>query len=435
MMLYREIRMLHKSLRYMTLALMALPIVSQAQKVMPALLQGNKYTVTMGPIVFKSIAKESGRIGSVSYNGNEVLSQDSSASNSEGNYGSTFWPSPQAYWTSTCRSSTNISCFPPLTALDGNTDTAKITADSTIAFSTPTGDTYTRLRFGKKYWGDLSDSSINIQYTMYNTSTTLADTFSAWEDTRIPAGGIYLFPNGPDTTTGALAPLTRDSAGITWFKYDSTTITSVGNGTNKFYRTAGLQGWYAHIDPHGVLFIKKFNAIANSPRPPSATKEKQIEFYANNTKTLIEMELQGPFLPILPSDSMVWTEKWYVRQTSGLSITVGNPAIVSLISQITGTTPPAGSTSAVHTVSPSSSFSMMDYATGRVSLNMTRTANVSVSMVNSRGQIVSQIHSGLLSEGRHDFTLDAGIPKGIYWLVVKSPEAPGALNTKMIVRF
>jgi len=69
----------------------------------------------------------------------------------------------------------------------------------------------------------------------------------------------------------------------------------------------------------------------------------------------------------------------------------------------------------------------------RVSLNMSNKGVVSLSLVNSRGQTIRQIHSGQLSEGRHDFSLAQDVPKGVYWLVLKNTVQ--ILKTQMWVRF
>ncbi len=300
----------------------------------PPAFVSNKYSLAMGPMSFTATAKNSGRVTSLQYAGNEVLNQDSSGTQST-NYGSTFWPSPQKYWTSTCRTANNSGCFPPSIALDGNTYSAAIGADSSIMMWAASGDNNTNLRLRKNFWANIGDSSFNIRYTLVNTSSTTPDTFAPWEDTRIPAGGLYLFPNGQDTVTGNLAGLTKDSSGVTWFRYDSNTVPT--SNVNKFY-SDGSAGWFAHIDKNRILFIKKFYDSPVSRKAPSP--EDEIELYTSNDKKLIEMEAQGPFAPIAANDSVSWDVKWYVRKIPDtLTVAVGNTAIVNYINQILGASP------------------------------------------------------------------------------------------------
>src|SRR5262249_48793752 len=149
---------------------------------------------------------------------------------------------------------------------------------------------------------------------------SVAKSWAPWEDTRIDTGGIYLFPKGTDTITGAIATYTTvdtlarsvDTNPIVWYKHSASTIPT--SGTNKFY-SDGKEGRSPHITAPHSLLIKKFADSPASTKAPSP--EDEIEFYSTNpplnASAFIEMEAQGPYTSIAAHDSIQWDMKWYVR--------------------------------------------------------------------------------------------------------------------------
>jgi hypothetical protein len=294
-----------------------------------------------------------------------------------------------------------------------------------------TDATTTKLRLEKVFSANLADSSFNMHYTMINTGP--AKPWAPWEDMRVDTGGVYLFPYGGDATTGALATYTKDSLGVTWFT--SNTASTLSSGTNKFYRDGSL-GWYAHLTTSRVLFIKKFQPVTQLQKAPSP--EDEIELYNTNAplsaSSWIEMETQGAYDTIPTNDSVNWDMKWFVRKLpDSISASVGSSALITYVAQVTNTTPPGTTAISQFSITPAV-FSSMDYTNGNVTLNLEKTADISLSLVNSQGQVINRLHSGLLSEGHYTFSMNSNVPKGIYYLVLKSSDLR-AFNTKMIVRF
>ncbi len=382
----------------------------RAQKVMPTLI-GTKYMLTMGPMTFQATAKNSGRVQSLQYAGLEVLHQDTTVTTQ---YGSTFWPSPQAVWN-----------WPPPTSLDGVNDTVGIGKDSTITMLGSTDNVYTHVRIHKTFWADLGDSSFNLHYTLINAGTSRP--WAPWEDTRIDTGGLYLFPKGTDTITGALAGKTTTSGGIVWFVDNNANVQSTG--TNKFY-SDGSQGWYAHINAaRRLLFLKKFTDTPASKKAPSP--EDEIEFWTTpsplTNSSFIEMEVQGPYDTIPANDSVSWDMKWFVRKIPDtLTIAAGNQAIVDYIHQVLATP------TAIRPVSSASNFSLR-YTDRDVHLVLEQAATVSLALINSNGREISRLYSGRLTAGHHDFRFAEALPKGVYWLVLKNPPLTQAMSVKMLV--
>ncbi len=254
-----------------------------------------------------------GRIASLSYGNVEVLHRDTSLAV---NWGSTFWPSPQVCWN-----------WPPPAILDGCANAyagAIVNSDTSIELN-GAADNVTKLRFRKKMWMNSLDSSFQMRYTLVNTGS--AASWAPWQDTRIPAGGLYFFPKGQNAVTGTLANLTRDSLGMIWFRYDSTRVPTTG--TNKFFAD-GAQGWYAHVNSGRVLYIKKFTDTPLAKKAPDP--EDEIGLYAENKRAFAEMEVQGAYASIPANDSMTWEIKWLLRRLpADMKVEVGNKALVDYV--------------------------------------------------------------------------------------------------------
>ena len=413
------------SSRILATALLALPLISQAQKVVPTT-EGTgtatRWTFTAGPVAMQTGAKNAGRIFSVTYNGVTLLHMDTATNNngSNTNYGNTFWPSPQAAW--------KTSTWPPSVNIDGSgAYTATYAADTTLILNGQT-DANNSVRINKQYWVSAKDTSITYRYTLINTAAT-AKPWAPWEDTRIDTGGIYLFPKGTGAPTGDLAPYIKDSNTISWYRHDAaSTLTS---GTNKFYADGSL-GWFAHVRPNGIVLIKKFNDTPAAKKAPSP--ENEIELYSTNkplnNSDFVEMEVQGSYDTIPAGDSTVWTMKWYVRKLpDSISVAVGNPAIVNFVNKVlAGPVSLRGSAS-----TPSASFFRLGSNGNRISVDMDRTADVSVSILTANGRELSRVHSGRLTQGRHEFALKNSMPKGVYWVVLKEASQPGILGMRKLI--
>lgn len=382
--------------------LLALALPTQAQKVEPTTTgTGNaaRWTFTHGPVSFQSGPKRSGRIHAVQYNGANVLHMDTGSAT---NYGSTFWPSPQAGWQ-------NTPAWPPATNIDGanNNFTAEY-ADTTLFLRGAT-DNSNQVRINKAYWLNAADTSISMRFTLINTAAT-TKSWAPWQVTRLPAGGIYLFPKGEGAITGDLAGGTRDSLGHIWFKYDSSSNYS---GTKKFYAD-GSNGWFAHLSKDRVLLIKKFTDTPLAQKAPSP--ENEIELYTDPNKKFVEMEPQGPYTAIPSGDSVVWDVKWYVRKMPDTTtVAVGNVAILNYINSVLS----GGGTTAINGKATRSDMALrMTFAGEGIRLSLQNATSLSLVVMDARGATVQRLHSGMLEAGTHAFRL-APAAKGLYWVVLR----------------
>ncbi|HEX2613827.1 MAG TPA: hypothetical protein VHO02_09555 [Fibrobacteria bacterium] len=385
--------------------LMVLAPFANAQKVYPTVTgtgNASRYTLTMGLMTLQFGPKNSGRIHTLQYNGANILHMDTASAT---NYGSTFWPSPQAVWS-----------WPPPAALDGTAFPATVNADSTVEMygASETSKTNTRLR--KKFWADLSDSSFNLRYTIVNVGA--ARPWSPWEDTRVDTGGVYLFPKGDGTITGDLANKTKDTNSVIWYQHIAANVPtgSCAGGACKFYAD-GKEGWYAHVRPNRTVFIKKFSDSPLAKKAPSP--ENEIELYATYAPItgadFVEMEAQGSYDTIKTNDSVSWDMKWYVRKLpDSISVTIGNVALVNYIRGVIGVP------TAINGRQAQASRAAVRLANvgNDIRLNLEKAASVSLVVMDARGSVVQRLHSGNLEAGSHAFRL-APAAKGLYWVVLR----------------
>jgi hypothetical protein len=411
--------------------LLALTPNAEAQKSAPVV-QGGGYKLVAGPLDVAVAPSRGARIRSLRFDGTELLYQADSTG-APGSMGSTFWVSPQAHWTATCRSGNNNGCWPPPAQHDGQSTAytgGLVDADTSVSY-TGTANTYTGVRLRKTMWGNPKDTSISIRYHVVNTLATKI-AFAPWEVTRMTTGGLTFWAKsledtirGNGTSGAALIAMITDTLGVKWHKYDSTV--SLSGGTPKFWDGTS-EGWFAHVDKSRLLYIKKFQDIPAAKKAP--VNENQIEFYTNNnTRSLIEMELQGAFDSIAVNDSMTWDVKWYVRRVPDNIPITRNAELLALVRNTVNTPVSISDRGDRRSVASPARLSL----TGRgVNLNVTTPLTVSLELVNARGAIMQRLHSGLLQPGNHAFTVEA-TPKGLYWVVLKGADA-GVLEARMLPR-
>jgi hypothetical protein len=257
------------------------------------------------------------RVSSLKINGSELLYLDQSGGNN--NWGSTFWPSPQSLFN-----------WPPPPQLDSETYIGyEGTADSKTLWNGNTPVSL-KLAFEKTFTCLAPDTSINITYKMTNIGSNSLSA-APWEITRVPSGGLIFYPNETGAIpTGALASLTKDSSGVIWFDYDSTTIPS---GTPKLYGDGSSEGWLAYVNNNRQLIIKKFT---DTPASGFATaSESEIELYADPAKKYTEIEEQGLYGPIASNGSSSWTVKWYVRTLpASVVVNVGSTSLLAYVRSV-----------------------------------------------------------------------------------------------------
>lgn len=360
-----------------------------AQMLTPIKSSGSKFSITCANLYFEVDSARGARISSFKIDDSELLYVDFATTDMAG---STFWPSPQSVWN-----------WPPAVNLDSKPYLSKINGD-TILFKGAT-DTKSQLRFYKRMFGSLADTSITIQYVIKNEKST-SQTWAPWEITRVPATGLTIFSKGSGSVTGDMASRTREINGLMW--YDQDQYNSPGN---KFFCDG--QGWLAHVTRDNFLFIKKFENITAAKKAPG---EAEIEVYTASDDSYTELEDQGAYTSIASKDSIKWKVKWLARALpTSVDVSAGSKSLSDYIASILARADLTSTIKANHTSSllklyPNPASEQLIVETGFDSYR-----DVRISIFNMQGKkIISQAFTQ--QKTRIDIT---SLSRGIYFYEVK----------------
>lgn len=211
-----------------------------------------------------------------------------------GNWGTSFWTSPQSAWG-----------WPPSKQIDVLAYAA--TKDSASISYESAKDSLLGFIVTKNYSFDTKDSAFVVTYTVKNGSDK-EQSVAPWEISRVFPGGITVYAMGEGKKDQLLAPLFKDTLGLSWFAYDSAKINFKPSDVPKLMSDG--KGWLAQVQK-GYILLKKFQDIT----PAEAAKgEAEIEMYANPDKSYIEIEQQGVYQPLAPGASLSWTVRWYATK-------------------------------------------------------------------------------------------------------------------------
>jgi hypothetical protein len=268
-------------------------------------IDGGRHVLAWGDVRVEIDAATGGRVTALCLGGRNLLSE---AAADAGNYGSTFWPSPQSAWG-----------WPPVAEIDHGPYRADVepTAVTMRSALSPVLGVVVEKRFA----ADAGRGAVTFDFAIHNRGEAPLQ-LAAWQITRVPPGGLSLFPTG----TGSFPPsnlLVRDTMGVTWYAYDAAAVTD----HQKLFAD-GREGWLAHIEGDAVL-VKTFAIV---PRAAQAPGEAQIEIYANPSLAYVEIEAQGPYETIAPGAALSWRVVWLVRRLpSDIPRTVGSAPLLDFI--------------------------------------------------------------------------------------------------------
>jgi hypothetical protein len=266
-------------------------------------LRSGKLTMEVNPLV-------GARIVSLKFDGYEFLTGRDIM---EGNYGSTFWPSPQSSWG-----------WPPPPVLDSDPYTASAGGDTATFVSWK--DSGTGLQVVKKFF-PAEMGRMNLSYTMLNVTDSVINV-APWEITRVHIGGLLFFPIG-------INPLGRKSFdpapvkvvdGVAWYR------DPMKRPEKNLLTTAdGTEGWVAYAI-HGKIFVKKFH---NVPMDSVAPGEGEIAVYVSKEADYLELEIQGEYQPIDPGARTAWKVQWIARNIpKNISVHAGSGDLVKYVRKL-----------------------------------------------------------------------------------------------------
>ena len=244
------------------------------------------YLIACNDLTLEVDARTGGRVSALRLGGRDLLTGPGV---DPGNFGSTFWTSPQSAWG-----------WPPVPEIDHAPYRASIAGNALVMRSAHSASLGVEVE--KIISAEQARSAILFEYRIYNLGKAAVQT-APWQITRVAPGGLTFYPSGD----GSFAPSNlhvRDEAGVTWFDYDKSKITD----HQKLFAD-GREGWIAHVDGDALL-VKTFPHV---PRAAQAPGEAQIEIYANPAHTYIEVEVQGAYESIAPGAALVWRVVWLVR--------------------------------------------------------------------------------------------------------------------------
>jgi len=282
--------------------MVAVPAPSLVAPIAPKTPDG-PYVIAWNDLVLEVDARTGGRVTALRLGGRNLLTEPSV---DPGNFGSTFWTSPQSVWG-----------WPPVAEIDHAPYRASIDGDALVMRSPRSASLGVEVE--KLICADRRRSALLFEYRIHNLGETPLQT-APWQITRVAPGGLTFYPSGE----GSFAPSNlhvREEAGVTWFDYDRSRISD----HNKLFAD-GREGWIAHVDGDALL-VKTFPVV---PRAAHAPGEAQIEIYANPSHTYIEVEVQGAYETVAPGAALVWQIVWLVRHLPPeLPVAVGSAPLLA----------------------------------------------------------------------------------------------------------
>jgi hypothetical protein len=288
---------------------------------------GSLYTMTLGDLKMVVDSAHGARIIEFSFRRKNVLvTQDENI-----NYGSTYWPSPQASWCTV-----GGGCWPPPDAIDsgpyaGMLQLIPSNLEATGQFQLTSGPQSLAGIPGSSFtvskaFSPLPESGgILVTYTLTNTSTTDALSLAPWQVSRVAAGGLTFFGQG--------------SGAVTYAPNTASTFTVDAMGGDLWYQSAPVThdskafadgtGWLAQVTPDRLLYLVSHGDIGPSDAAPG---EAEVEIYTNSS--YVELEAQGRFESIAPGGSMVFGVLWQLRPVpNDTMVAEGSADLASLVTQ------------------------------------------------------------------------------------------------------
>jgi hypothetical protein len=251
------------------------------------------------------IATHGGRIISYTYKNKELLTQ----AKENQNYGSTLWTAPQSAWG-----------WPPSEVFDKNEYTVKNTGRILKMVSQP--DSKSGFQLEKK-WRLVGADVVQVDYKIRNISSK-PKSVGAWEVTRVPSGGIVLFPQGESgkVPKSTLIPDPQKD-GVNWISVSKAPLAN----HVKLFSTAG-EGWLAYVID-GLLFIKQF---PDTHPVKYAPEQGEVEVYFHKDKSYIELENQGEYELLEPGKTLNYRVNWrLVAIPTSLNIEVGSKELLTFV--------------------------------------------------------------------------------------------------------
>ena len=262
-----------------------------------------RHVLAWDDVSFEVDARTGGRVTALRLGGRNLLTGPEIDA---GNFGSTFWTSPQSAWG-----------WPPVPEVDHAEYRASIEDSAIVMRSARSASLGVEIE--KRFSADRARGAVLFEYRIHNLGAVPIQT-APWQVTRVGPGGLTFYPSGD----GAFPPSNlgvQDALGATWYDYDRASITE-----HQKHFADGREGWLAHVDGDALL-VKTFPAV---PRAGHAPGEAQIEIYASPAHTYVEVEAQGAYEVVDPGAALTWQVVWLARRLPAkLAVSVGSQALLA----------------------------------------------------------------------------------------------------------
>ena len=244
------------------------------------------FTLKSGNAVMTIDTNKGGKVLSLKYNDQEVISQ----SRFPESFGSTFWTSPQKEWN-----------WPPVQEFDKQPYKVQEQSDKRLVITSNTSQRL-GMSVGKDFSVDKKDGSFVATYSIKNEGSE-ARSVAPWEITRVPNADGMIFFEVVDSIWPSGLMNFEEAQGAYWFKTDEAPQNRKVNADGK--------GWLAY-SANGLLLVKQFQDLkAGEPAPGEA----EIQVYLNRGKSFIELESQGAYKLLQPVESLTWIVRWFLTPT------------------------------------------------------------------------------------------------------------------------
>jgi hypothetical protein len=267
--------------------------------------EDGRHVLAWDDVSFEVDARTGGRVTALRLGGRNLLTGPEIDA---GNFGSTFWTSPQSVWG-----------WPPVPEIDHAEYRAAIEGGSIVMRSAPSASLGVAIE--KRFTADRARGAVLFEYRIHNHGVAPLQT-APWQITRVAPGGLTFYPTGE----GIFPPsnlIVSDALGATWYDYDRAAITD-----HQKHFADGREGWLAHVDGDALL-VKTFPAV---PRVGHAPGEAQIEIYASPAHTYVEVEAQGAYETVAPGEALTWEVVWLARRLPPeLRVGVGSAALLAYV--------------------------------------------------------------------------------------------------------
>lgn len=275
-------------------------IVYGDKNVQPLVISGDYIQLTVNP-------EYGGRVSSFKWRGQELLFTGGDIE-SENNWGSTFWLSPQKLWG-----------WPPPKVIDSEPYTITKVLGKAVSMSSQQS---MGVVVNKNF--SLSKTKSNQVIANYEIrAKRQTPRIAAWEVSRIPKNGVAFFKATPDSVRLSMGKLDYETD-----EFGFVSVDLDGDKPEGKLIANSENGWLAWFNDHR-LYVKSYKPVIKSDL---AEDEGDIEIYISDKLPYAELEVQSRAKHMQAEESVNFKVLWSICELSFRSLNANSgPAIGSLV--------------------------------------------------------------------------------------------------------